>query len=219
MYIFDNGYGTFIGLRIVSKYEVFGVCGSQINREDKPLVEFYELAARSDNNPVYISGRLISRVPLSQLDRAVALSRNGGLYVVYGEFDIAQESLEKAVEYVYEAILDPESIRSDYVSTCLARAEQLKFDPCDLILFVQKLLREKEQNQALSMDSGQDGSDYTLRPSESSAWITVDGFSVYVKREDDGVLVDIFGKAREGENPIASTRAHKIDLTVNAVEE
>ena len=69
------------------------------------------------------------------------------------------------------------------------------------------------------MDSGQDGSDYTLRPSENSAWITVDGFSVYVKREDDGVLVDIFGKAREGENPIASTRAHKIDLTVNAVEE
>jgi hypothetical protein len=219
MYIFDNGYGTFIGLRIVGKYEVFGVAGSQINREDKPLVEFYELAVHSDDNPAYVSGRLIARVSLTQLNRSVALSRDGGLDIVYGDIDIAQESFEKAVEYVFEAILDPGSIRSDYVSACLSSAEQLKTDPFDLILFVQKILKEKEQNQALMMDSGQGGSDYTLRPSENSAWISVDEFSVHVKRGDDGVVIDVYGKGGEDENPIVSTWAHKNDLVVDEVEE
>jgi len=65
---------------------------------------------------------------------------------------------------------------------------------------------------ALIKDEGQDGSDYTLNENERSVWISVDRFSVYIKREDDGVVVDIFPKGDEGGEPIASTWAHASDL-------
>ena len=49
--------------------------------------------------------------------------------------------------------------------------------------------------------------DYTLKAGETSCWITVDDLSVYVVRTDEGVVVDIFPRWEEAEDPIASTWA------------
>jgi hypothetical protein len=49
--------------------------------------------------------------------------------------------------------------------------------------------------------------EYTLRPDVDSVWITVDKFSVYVRRTDEGVVVDIFALDHENEEALASTYA------------
>ncbi len=48
-------------------------------------------------------------------------------------------------------------------------------------------------------------SDYTLK--HQSAWITVGNLSVYINRTDEGVVVDIFKKERETDDPITGTYA------------
>ncbi len=47
-------------------------------------------------------------------------------------------------------------------------------------------------------------SDYTLAPGWLSCWITVDGLSVYVKREEGLVVVEIYPLDRENEPAITS---------------
>jgi hypothetical protein len=49
--------------------------------------------------------------------------------------------------------------------------------------------------------------EYKLRPDVDSVWITVDKFSVYVRRTDEGVVVDIYPLDRENEEAIAGTYA------------
>ena len=50
--------------------------------------------------------------------------------------------------------------------------------------------------------------DYTLHPDATSCWITVNNISVYLKRTDEGVVVDLYPKGREfGGELIASTWA------------
>lgn len=41
----------------------------------------------------------------------------------------------------------------------------------------------------------------------NSCWITVKNLSVYLKRTDEGVVVDIFVLGYEAEDPLASTYA------------
>lgn len=54
----------------------------------------------------------------------------------------------------------------------------------------------------------EDGEDYVLAAGEPSVWVKVDGLCLYVRRNDDGVSVDIY---RDGamidEGPVASTWA------------
>lgn len=57
---------------------------------------------------------------------------------------------------------------------------------------------------ALDQDN-QRGCDYTLRPEENSCWITVGNISVYISRQDEGAVVDLFPQGCEDENCIAST--------------
>ena len=49
------------------------------------------------------------------------------------------------------------------------------------------------ETTALTLDRGQGGSDYTLRPEHRGCWITVDGIAVHVYRvpDDTGVQVDL----------------------------
>lgn len=49
--------------------------------------------------------------------------------------------------------------------------------------------------------------EYILRPDVDSVWITVDKFSVYVHRTDEGVVVDIFALDHENEESLAGTYA------------
>lgn len=54
--------------------------------------------------------------------------------------------------------------------------------------------------------SQHDGTDFTLV--QDSAWITVKGFSVYLKKTDEGVVVDIYKRDGECDDPVASTYAY-----------
>ena len=49
--------------------------------------------------------------------------------------------------------------------------------------------------------------EYVLRSGEQSVWITVNDFSVYVHRTDEGIIVDIFPLGREVEGSIAAAYA------------
>lgn len=50
------------------------------------------------------------------------------------------------------------------------------------------------------------GDDYTL--DGRFAWITVEDMSVFVHRTEEGVIVDIFPRGKEVDDPIASTYAY-----------
>ena len=50
-------------------------------------------------------------------------------------------------------------------------------------------------------------SDYTLKPGETSVWITVDNISVYVRRTDEGVIVDLYPHFGEMYTELGSTYA------------
>lgn len=57
---------------------------------------------------------------------------------------------------------------------------------------------------------GNCGSDFRLKEGFNSCWITVDSISVYVKRGDEGVVVDLFAKGAENESQ-GSTYAYFTD--------
>lgn len=49
--------------------------------------------------------------------------------------------------------------------------------------------------------------EYELDKSVESVWVTVNNLSVYIKRTDEGVVVDIFPLNREDGESLASTYA------------
>lgn len=50
--------------------------------------------------------------------------------------------------------------------------------------------------------------DYVLNPEDAFCWITVGNISVYLKRTDEGVVVDLYPKGDEFSEPLASTYAY-----------
>jgi hypothetical protein len=55
---------------------------------------------------------------------------------------------------------------------------------------------------ALTQDGASD--DYILKADEHSVWIAVGEISVYIKREDEGVTVDLYPLAAEMEESLAA---------------
>lgn len=49
--------------------------------------------------------------------------------------------------------------------------------------------------------------DYTLVEGHEYVWITVGNISVQIKREEEGVVVDLYKKENEMDEPIGSTWA------------
>lgn len=47
----------------------------------------------------------------------------------------------------------------------------------------------------------EDHSDYELQDGERSVWVTVDNISVYIIRTDEGVVVDLYPRGREADDP------------------
>lgn len=70
-------------------------------------------------------------------------------------------------------------------------------------------LLAKKQTSVLAVDNTVDNNDcatdFTLVG--ESAWITVNNLSVHIKKEHEGVVVDIYGRGSECDDPIASTYA------------
>lgn len=60
---------------------------------------------------------------------------------------------------------------------------------------------------ALTKESDED---YIL--TGDSVWITVKGFSVNIKKSDEGVICDIYQKGKEMEDTIAATYAYDNEL-------
>jgi hypothetical protein len=53
----------------------------------------------------------------------------------------------------------------------------------------------------------QGSNDYMLRKNEESVWIGVDRLAVYIKRDSNGVEVQIFKSGKEMDPPVAVTWA------------
>lgn len=53
--------------------------------------------------------------------------------------------------------------------------------------------------EALSLDGG-DGSDYVLKDSHESCWVTVGNIAVYIKRGSEGVSVSLYPSGAEAES-------------------
>lgn len=71
---------------------------------------------------------------------------------------------------------------------------------------VKQTLRENP-NSALKQECD---SDYVLE--SDSCWITVGKLSVYIKKTDDGVVVDIYPRGAEDCEAIASTYAFESEI-------
>ncbi len=63
---------------------------------------------------------------------------------------------------------------------------------------------DPKANRALKRKSD---SDYILREGHSSVWVTVDNISVYVRRTDEGVAVDLYPVGEEMEDSLCGTWA------------
>lgn len=72
---------------------------------------------------------------------------------------------------------------------------------------------------ALKKENKEVETDYTLHKKHNYCWITVDSFSVCIKREDEGVGVDIYGKGNESDPPVASTYAFTDEVEDNEEKE
>jgi hypothetical protein len=248
-------------VRMVRKYDVFGMDGCLVHDESDPLVEFYDRDHEFEGNPANIVGQFISRYYLSTLmsgDQSRGLCLDGGepKWVIDGPtMQLIRERLSSlntsytpsiAKAAIDGTLLDISQVwPADRVSQTsflhvinsskdssertrrladirvqLRRSfEQMTAD--SLFEWVnhsikahvksthQLLLQQLRDSAALRLyydsDGNCDGVDYTLRQTEKSVWISVNNLSVYIKREDEGVAVDIFPKGREGEQPIAST--------------
>lgn len=66
----------------------------------------------------------------------------------------------------------------------------------------------------MTVEMMQDDRDYEMPVGMNSAWVGVDGFSVYIRRTDEGLVVDIFQKNKEMDGSIASTYAYTGELEV-----
>jgi hypothetical protein len=49
--------------------------------------------------------------------------------------------------------------------------------------------------------------EFTLKPKQDHVWVTVGNISVYIKRTDEGVVVDLFKLGHEDQDCITSTYA------------
>ena len=58
-----------------------------------------------------------------------------------------------------------------------------------------------------------DGVDYVMPKELKSTWISVKGFSVYIRPTDEGVVVDIYKKGTEDDDAIAGAYAFDQELT------
>lgn len=58
----------------------------------------------------------------------------------------------------------------------------------------------------ITRDHPIEGEDYTFNgmPSGPGAWITIGGFSVYLKLSDEGVIIDVYAKGEEDGEAIES---------------
>ena len=64
-------------------------------------------------------------------------------------------------------------------------------------------------------------SDYVLKEEHTSVWITVDNISVYVRRTDEGVAVDLYPLGEEMEGSLVGTWAlfSEAEAVIDEVEE
>jgi len=57
---------------------------------------------------------------------------------------------------------------------------------------------------ALLLEPGGELNDFILHPSYESAWVTVDGLSVCIRRRDGGVRIEVYPQCAEDEDELGS---------------
>lgn len=214
MYIFNSGHGKLVGLRVVGKYDVYGLNGSKVHRGDSILVEFYDVQIHSDSNPAGVRGKFITR---STLDELCSLPTKMGDGVALGDglgtIDICASKFTEALVFARVTADMIESTQPQFVIDCLESARTLNADPFAMVQIVHNALKSAEMNQALSLDGADGGgTDYILKPSAKSCWITVDGFALHITQDNDSVVVGVTKLGEEHFDPIYSLRIQKSDL-------
>jgi len=125
-------------------------------------------------------------------------------YVYYGTIDDLTELCEKLGRYGYNVDFsygtDADGEGQLYFGP-LAKDRYLK-DALTALADAQHRLKRLGYVPALEMDSE---SDYTLSKDCESVWITVENISVYIKRDEEGVAVDLFPKDKECDESLAGT--------------
>jgi len=67
------------------------------------------------------------------------------------------------------------------------------------------MITQSISDAALSLDKDSSGIEYLLNPRHSSVWITIDNISVYLRRHDWGVCIDLYPIEQEDADSLAST--------------
>jgi len=67
------------------------------------------------------------------------------------------------------------------------------------------MITQSISDPALSLDKDSSGTGYLLNPRHSSVWITIDNISVYLRRHDWGVCIDLYPIGQEDKDSLAST--------------
>ena len=64
---------------------------------------------------------------------------------------------------------------------------------------------QSSSDSALSLESSDSETDYLLNPEHDSVWITIDNISVYLRRHDWGVCVDLYPTEQKVADSFGST--------------
>jgi hypothetical protein len=64
----------------------------------------------------------------------------------------------------------------------------------------------------ISPEAGPDGDYVAHLAKNESLWLTVANASLHINRTDEGIVVDIWPKGRENDDPVASTYAFDSEL-------
>jgi len=67
------------------------------------------------------------------------------------------------------------------------------------------MITQSISDPALSLDKDSSGTGYLLNPGHNSAWITIGNISVYLRRHDWGVCIDLYPTGQEYTDSLAST--------------
>ena len=101
-----------------------------------------------------------------------------------------------------EAVSRLAAVARRLYSDVTLRAEEYAHLAKEIDLMLGRGLTLPEYRDALRTDSA---TEFSLRPDESNCWVNVDNISVYIKRNDEGVSVDLFQRGGEDDNSHAAT--------------
>jgi len=92
------------------------------------------------------------------------------------------------------------AIQSAVGNGLLSPASDEVAEPVEVDSWTSEITLSSGEPPAITPEGTESGADFVLNAPFETAWITVDGASVHIKREDEGVVVDLYPKGAEDES-------------------